>query len=444
MFPYVGEVTAQVGEALAALAASELFDDAQRATLAALCDTWVPSLDPPDGDGDPTGFWARSASDYCGADGGRAGPAAIGGAGRAARRAARAARRRSRTRAWPPRPRRSPRGDRRGFMAGPRGARRARRAPRRLPDRCIYALPDLGTGINPNWPAIGYPGPQALPKPAAEVERPIAPIVPDEPHLVLEADVVVVGSGAGGGVIAAELAAAGKQVCVLEMGGYHDESEFNGLELWAYQHLFLNGGPFATAEGQVSIQAGSSFGGGTVAQLDELPADDRSRPRRVGRARPRGHRRARLRRRTWTPSGSGSASTPSAATSTARTGCSRRAARRSASTSATITRNTDPATYDPVTAGYMGFGDQSGSKRSTAKTYLADAAARGADFLVHCRVERILVEDGRAAGVEAIYLDPDGRTAAVTVKAPTVVVACGSIESPALLLRSRHRRPRGR
>ena len=42
MFPYIGEVTAQVGEAMAALAASELFDDAQRATLAALCDTLDP------------------------------------------------------------------------------------------------------------------------------------------------------------------------------------------------------------------------------------------------------------------------------------------------------------------------------------------------------------------------------------------------------------------
>ena len=90
---------------------------------------------------------------------------------------------------------------------------------------------------------------------------------PDRPgssDLTLSADAVVVGSGAGGGVIAAELAAAGKQVCVLEMGGYHDESEFNGLELWAYQNIFLNGGPFATAEGQVSIQAGSALGGGTV------------------------------------------------------------------------------------------------------------------------------------------------------------------------------------
>ncbi|MEO7198041.1 MAG: GMC family oxidoreductase [Solirubrobacterales bacterium] len=101
-----------------------------------------------------------------------------------------------------------------------------------------------------------------------------------------------------------------------------------------------------------------------------------------------------------------------------------------------VTRNTDPASYDPVTAGYMGFGDQSGSKRSTQKTYLADAAGRDADFLVNCRVERIIVEDGRAAGVEASYADPDGRRAKVTVRAPAVVVACGSIESPALLQRS--------
>ncbi|MCO5325706.1 MAG: GMC family oxidoreductase N-terminal domain-containing protein [Solirubrobacterales bacterium] len=101
-----------------------------------------------------------------------------------------------------------------------------------------------------------------------------------------------------------------------------------------------------------------------------------------------------------------------------------------------ITRNTDPETYDPVTAGYLGWGEQSGSKRSTAKTYLADAAGRDADFVTHCRVERILVEGGRATGVEAVYADPEGRTAKVVVRAPQVVVACGSVESPALLLRS--------
>jgi hypothetical protein len=47
------------------------------------------------------------------------------------------------------------------------------------------------------------------------------------------------------------------------------------------------------------------------------------------------------------------------------------------------------------------------------------------------------VARGRAGGVEGTWSDPrTGRSATVTVRAPQVVVACGSLESPALLLRS--------
>ena len=53
------------------------------------------------------------------------------------------------------------------------------------------------------------------------------------------------------------------------------------------------------------------------------------------------------------------------------------------------------------------FGDQSGSKLSTQKTYLSDAQDRGAELLANCRVERILVEGGRATGVEARWIDPE-------------------------------------
>jgi choline dehydrogenase-like flavoprotein len=102
----------------------------------------------------------------------------------------------------------------------------------------------------------------------------------------------------------------------------------------------------------------------------------------------------------------------------------------------TIVRNTDPATYTPEMAGYLGFGDQSGSKRSADRTWLADAQEDGAVFLTFTRAMRVLTADGRARGVEAIWRSPDGRGAQVTVNAPTVVVACGSLESPALLLRS--------
>ena len=41
-----------------------------------------------------------------------------------------------------------------------------------------------------------------------------------------------------------------------------------------------------------------------------------------------------------------------------------------------------------------------------------------------------------AAGVEAVWQPPEGGGAEVTVRAPRVVVACGSLESPALLARS--------
>jgi choline dehydrogenase-like flavoprotein len=107
----------------------------------------------------------------------------------------------------------------------------------------------------------------------------------------------------------------------------------------------------------------------------------------------------------------------------------------------TITRNTDPDKYDAASSAYIGFGDASGSKQSTAKTYLVDAQEGGAQILVGAKAQRVLVEDGRAAGVEALWAEPlappnGAEPTRLTVKAPVVVVACGSIESPALLLRS--------
>ena len=49
-----------------------------------------------------------------------------------------------------------------------------------------------------------------------------------------------------------------------------------------------------------------------------------------------------------------------------------------------ITRNADRGLYTPESAAFMGFGDASGSKRSTAKTYLVDAQAAGAEDPAAC------------------------------------------------------------
>ena len=87
---------------------------------------------------------------------------------------------------------------------------------------------------------------------------------PSGDELTLEADVCIVGSGAGGGVIAGELAKAGLKVCVVEAAGYFNESDFNQLELSAYENMYWRGGPQPTADFNVTVYAGAGLGGGTV------------------------------------------------------------------------------------------------------------------------------------------------------------------------------------
>ena len=71
--------------------------------------------------------------------------------------------------------------------------------------------------------------------------------------------------------------------------------------------------------------------------------------------------------------------------------------------------------------------------KSTMNTYIHDAWARGLlELRAEANVERVLVEDGQATGVE--YVDADG--ARHTVRAGAVVVACGALNTPQLLLRS--------
>jgi choline dehydrogenase-like flavoprotein len=296
-----------------------------------------------------------------------------------------------------------------------------------------YALVDPSTGQNPFWRTFGYPGPIS---PAPAQPKTITPLVPSG-DTTLEADAVVVGSGAGGGVIAAKLAGAGLKVVVLEMGGYFNESDFNQLELWAWQNLYWRGGPTPTADMNITLQAGSCLGGGTVVNwTNSLRTKDWVREQWAGEhgledvasdAFDR-HLDA-VWERLSVNADCSELNRPTQAM--------QRAAERLGWSFATVYRNWDASRHDPAMAGYMGFGDQSGAKQSTTKTYLQDAADAGAEVLVGCSARRVLVEAGRAAGVEATWTDrATGEQAEVVVRAPHVVIAAGALESPGILLRS--------
>jgi choline dehydrogenase-like flavoprotein len=296
----------------------------------------------------------------------------------------------------------------------------------------IFYSASVVEGVNPNWPALGYTPAPPPPSPEEAPKR-IHPL-PIEGELALTADVVIVGSGAGGGVVAAELAAAGKDVVVLEKGGYYSESDFSGSEADMTPKLYLRRGTLATHDLGMIVLAGSCLGGGTTINWStslRTPADVLEEWERghgldglTGADFQQGFEVAERRMGVTTED-----SAPNANNAALQRGCEALGY-----SWKTIPRN---ASGCDQRCGACGYGCQFGRKRGTLLTFLQDAHDQGARIVVRCQVERVLIEAGRAVGVEGWAADEaTGARHRVTVRAPAVVVAGGSVESPALLLRS--------
>ena len=302
---------------------------------------------------------------------------------------------------------------------------------KRLATFIFYSAP-AASGDNPNWPALDYTPPPPPPSPEAAPKR-IRPL-PVTGDLTLTADVVVVGSGAGGGVLAGELAAAGKDVVVVEKGGYYSESDFTGREAEMTQKLYLRRGTLATKDLGMVVLAGSCLGGGTIVNWStslRTPDDVLEEWQRdfgfTGAASAEyktGFDAVEQRIGVNTAD-----SAPNANNAALARGCDALG-----HPWKPIPRN---ASACEQRCGACGYGCPYGRKQSTMLTSLQDASERGARFVVGCQIERVLIEAGRAVGVEGWALDDaTGERRKVIIRAPVVVVAAGSVESPALLMRS--------
>jgi len=286
-------------------------------------------------------------------------------------------------------------------------------------------------GTNPVWPEIGYPGPVSVPPATPKSIR----TTTLEGDTTLSCDAVVVGSGAGGGVVAAELSAAGKDVIVLEEGGYYNEADFNQLELAMMRKLYYQGGFAATADAAIALIAGGCLGGGTVVNYttsfrtpdwlreewasryglsafttDEYSASMDAVYERLGVN--ANHSRVSARERVL-----------------------ERGMRRLGWHTGYMPRNVQGCTQDER-CGFCGYGCQIGAKQSTLKTYLMDAYRRRARIVVNCTVDRVVIEDGRAVGLRATVRQPDMPAFTLIVRSHAVVVAAGAIGTPAILQRS--------
>jgi choline dehydrogenase-like flavoprotein len=249
-----------------------------------------------------------------------------------------------------------------------------------------------------------------------------------------ECDVVIVGSGAGGAVAATTLAEAGLDVLVLEAGGHYDRDSYPSDHLEAIAQLYRDGG-LTIAEGRppIPVPVAKVLGGttvinsGTCFRAPDRVLDDWQRrygiawagdldadyaeaeeflhvkqldPERMGR--------------------NGQLAMEGAAALGASGG--------------PIHRNAG----DCVQCSSCPFGCEIDAKRGMHVSYLPRAVAAGARVRAGVEARRILVEDGRAAGVEcSVAASGNGRRRRFTVRARRAVIAAGgALGTPELLQRS--------
>ncbi|MFN2616642.1 MAG: GMC family oxidoreductase N-terminal domain-containing protein [Thermoleophilaceae bacterium] len=256
----------------------------------------------------------------------------------------------------------------------------------------------------------------------------------------LNADVAVVGSGAAGAILADRLAAAGREVVILERGRHVDPSQFTEDERRQFSALFADGGLQLSSDARFQVLQGMCVGGTTVVNNavcfdlpervldrwnDEDGLDAGLDPGRLAASFARLRDELRIRRQS-------------------ENGALNPSGRRFVDGARALGLDRPPGELDVVEAnidgclgcGYCNIGCAYGKKLSMLDWTLPRAQrAHGEDavqVLAECRAERIETSNGRATGVRCRL--SDGRE--LRVSANTVVASAGAIGSSLLLGRS--------
>lgn len=285
------------------------------------------------------------------------------------------------------------------------------------------------------WGRLGYPGPDEQP---VDTPRPIRTLRPSQ-DTTYDCDVLVIGSGAGGGVVAGEMAQAGHSVLVLEKGPYCHGCEFTQREVDMLGKLYDAKGTLATQDGSIALLAGSCLGGGTTVNW----AGAFRTPDYVLEEWAREHAAPQFTSAAFAASLDAVAHAIGVNTTYSRHNGQNQAlwdgSTKLGQEVKLIPRNEKGLTDSDAhfrALGYTGLGDAHGLKQGTLNTYLLTAFQHGARILADTNVTRVTLAYGRATGAEAIHTTAEGRAVRIRVRARRVVVAGGAIQTPALLLRS--------
>jgi len=251
----------------------------------------------------------------------------------------------------------------------------------------------------------------------------------------LEADVAIIGSGAGGGISAEMLARHGLSVVIVEEGPLRSSRHFNMREAEAYPELYQESASRQTLDHGIGILQGRCVGGSTTVNwTSSFRTPDATLQFWVDRFGLRDCSPQAL--LPWFLQAERRLSIgPWLVPPNENNDLLRRGALKLGIPAPAILRNVRGC----ANLGYCGMGCPTNAKQSMLVTTIPEALDRGATLLTRARAQRLRIEGRRVQALEVQLLDatglrPSGRT--VEVVARHYVLAGGAINSPALLLRS--------
>jgi choline dehydrogenase-like flavoprotein len=252
--------------------------------------------------------------------------------------------------------------------------------------------------------------------------------------LSLRAEVCVIGSGAGGAVAAAGLAAAGRDVVVLEQGHHWTARDFTQREDEMLPRLFEEAGMRTSADGAITILQGRGVGGSTVHNLCYCFRT----PDPILHLWREEHGLEGLAPEDLAPFFArveqGLGVVPIREDEVNRVNRIVRRGAEALGYSGFVTRHNRRGC---VKSGYCILGCSYDAKQSMLVTYVPRAERSGARIHADARVERIELAGGRPRRVIGRTTDAFGRALGnLEVEAPVVVLCAGAVASPDLLLRS--------
>jgi choline dehydrogenase-like flavoprotein len=258
----------------------------------------------------------------------------------------------------------------------------------------------------------------------------------------IECDVVIVGSGAGGGTAAEILTVAGLNVVMIEEGPFKSSSDFRMRERDAYPQLYQESAGRQTKDKGIVILQGRAVGGSTtvnwtssfrtptttLAHWVRAHGLEGFTPERMAPWFARMEERLGI--QPW-------GAPPNENNDLLKRGCDRLGI-----PAAAIKRNVRGC----WNLGYCGMGCPTNAKQSMLVTTIPDSLDRGLALIHSTRVERLAHRYGRITSLVASGMNADGVAPGphkVRVEAKHVILAGGAINNPALMLRSKLPDPHG-